>query len=100
MRLVRTWQGCGVCKSRASKSDLLLDVVVPFVEGIADKVHASDDAAVVQRLNGCATEQCVGGQSERCVWSPFSSQVHLISFSSIIINSERTAVAVGHVVSP
>lgn len=100
MRMVRTWQGCGVCRSRTSKPDLLLGVVVPFVEGIADKAHDSDDAAVVQRLNGCAAEQCVAGQSESCVCSPSSSQVHLTSFSSIMINSERTAVAVGHVISP
>jgi hypothetical protein len=98
--MLRTWPVCGVCKSKTSKLDRLLGVVVPFVEGIAEKHQASGGEDDVQRLHGCSKRLCADGQSGSCAGSTSSSQVLFISFSSIIIDSGRTAVAVGHIVYP
>lgn len=86
-----------MCKLKASKPDRLLGVVVPFVGDIAEKQKVSGDEEDVQRLNGCSMEVRFG-DSGKWVWSTSCSQVHLISLSSIMIDPERTAVAVEHVV--
>lgn len=89
-----------MCDSDMSKPDRLLGVVVPFVEGVAEKHQASGEEGDVQRLNGISTEFCSEGRSESWVWSTSSSQVLLLSFSSIIADSKQGVVAFGCVVYP